>query len=169
MTLFAIITGFTTFIVALIFHIAVWRVVKPKKQILMLFAVLLFVPFIVFCLLLLINLKYEFVSFTELFASGLLYTSIICAYIQTYPALQVKIPSLHIVYNLKKYAEGLTAKEIGNLFSEEDLVVDRIDDLFAEKFIYDRDGKLFLSRKGRFLADVFYFYRKVYGLEAGKG
>lgn len=100
----------------------------------------------------------------------MLYFSLSCAYIQTYPAARANAPSLQIVYFVYKSGEkGLSQEEITNKFNLNNLVYERVEDLIKENFIYQQDNSILLTRKGEILANIFRIYRKLYGLEFGQG
>lgn len=117
-----------------------------------------------------LNFIFKLIDFTELLLIALLYFSIACAYIQTYPAIYVFAPSLRIVYLIgKSMPKGLEENEILAFFPQENMLTDRIDDLILEKMVYTKNNQLYLSLKGKILAKFFSLYRKIYGLEPGNG
>ncbi|MCK7521163.1 MAG: hypothetical protein MZV64_27500 [Ignavibacteriales bacterium] len=86
----------------------------------------------------------------------------------TYPAIYAVAPTLKIVYILKSSPDGLSEDEISLEFNQNNLVDSRIEDLIVENFAFVKNEKLCLTPKGRLLAGVFYWFRKIYGLKMGK-
>lgn len=162
----ALLNGFTAFLNIFVLHVLIWRIKKPSAQIVSLFGLFLLFPAIIFLILLI-----SFFSEKELILSSfLLYFALACAYIQTYPAAQANAPSLEIVYFLfKAGGEGLSEKEIIEKFDNQILVFNRMDDLFKENFVFQKENKIFLTKKGAVFINIFRFYRKILGLKAGQG
>jgi len=166
----SLIFGILIFIIFLIFHILIWRVKKPKNEINFLFLLFIFLPLLFTGIILLINFFKNFTNNNLIFSTFLLYFSLSCAYIQTYPAARANAPSLQIVYFVYKSGEkGLSQEEITNKFNLNNLVYERVEDLIKENFIYQQDNSILLTRKGEILANIFRIYRKLYGLEFGQG
>ncbi|HBG48812.1 MAG TPA: hypothetical protein DDW90_04790 [Cyanobacteria bacterium UBA9971] len=170
MFILSLIFGILIFIIFLIFHILIWRVKKPKNEINFLFLLFIFLPLLFTGIILLINFFKNFTNNNLIFSTFLLYFSLSCAYIQTYPAARANAPSLQIVYFVYKSGEkGLSQEEITNKFNLNNLVYERVEDLIKENFIYQQDNSILLTRKGEILANIFRIYRKLYGLEFGQG
>jgi len=170
MYLESIFYGISFFLIVLVIHIAIWRLIKPKKHMSSIFAIFLVIPFIIFIGLFVLSIQEKLFNFTELLKTSLLYLVLACAYIQTYPPAQANAPSLQIIHLIgKSKSKGLTEEEIMNIFNLNNLVQDRIDDLIVEGFVLEEDGKLYLKNKGKILSTTFYFYRKLYGLSQGEG
>ena len=168
----SIIHGLKIFLLVLTIHIITWNRLRPKNDMNFLFFMFLVLPAISFLLIPLFSLKL-FLSYPEkilaVYLPGcLLYFSLACAYIQTYPAFQADAPSLKIMRLIHK-SGTLTGDKIINSFSLENLVQDRVDDLVKDGFISVENGKYYLKPKGKLLAIVFYHYRKLYGLNFGEG
>jgi len=170
MYILSLILGIISFITVLVLHIIIWRIKKPKNEIGVLFLLFLFVPLLLISFILFINFFKNFTNNNLLFSTFLLYFSLSCAYIQTYPAARANAPSLQIVYFIYKSGKkGLSEEEIINNFNINNLVHDRVDDLIKENFVYQRDNIILLTKKGRLLANTFTIYRKLYALEPGQG
>jgi len=162
----ALIYGTAFFLAMFVLHVAIWRIKKPSAEIIFVFSIFLFFPAIVFLFVFIENLGEK----SLLMTSFLLYISLACAYIQTYPAAQANAPSLQIVYFIYKAGKnGLCEKEIVDNFDNQILVFNRMKDLFKENFIYQKENKIFLTFKGKIFIDFFRFYRKILGLKAGQG
>jgi len=164
MSWMSLICGIFVFLTVLTIHIFIWRVLKPKNQVSLLFIIFLIIPFMGFVL------AAFFIKLAVLLVISLLYFALSCAYIQTYPVFQAVTPSLQIIHLLDKADfKTLTLDEIMNNFTRENLVQDRLEDLLAENFVYQKGDDLFLASKGAFLARTFSFYRSIYGLKMGDG
>lgn len=162
-----VIFGFLTFFIAFCLHVFIWRVFKPKNQMTVIFTIFLFIPFILFLAILPVS---GFTSLFDFLAVALLYFSLSCAYIQTYPVIYVYAPSLQIVHIISKSNEGgLSFLELENHFNNSGMLDERLNDLLVEKFVFYENEKLLLTLKGKFLATVFYYFRKLYGLKPGEG
>lgn len=162
--------GMSIFLVVMLVHVIVWRVFKPGQHIANLFLIFLIVPFVFVVVFAVLNIQFRIVRISDLLSIFLLYFSLACVYIQTYPAVYATAPSLKIVYLIKKSMPGgLRKEEIKNFFTSEDLLNDRIEDLIFENFVYIRDGEIRLKFKGKLLAGVFCAYRKLYGFQIGEG
>jgi len=170
MSFYLILYVFAIFLLTVTAQILIWRIFKPQQQILWLFSLCLGFPFLIFFIIFIIYLNLDSNSLTDLCYAGLLFFSLSCAYIQTYPAAQTFSPSLQIVYFLHKSGkEGLTEQEILNQFDPGALISDRIDDLIIEKFVIKHDENLILGIRGKILGNIYYFYRKLCGLNIGEG
>lgn len=168
--LMSLAVGILSFFIILILHIIIWRIKKPEKEIMFLLLFFIILPFLFFIFILLINSFKDFTSNNFIFSVFLLYFSLSCAYIQTYPAARANAPSLQIVYFIYKSGKkGLSEKEIIQNFNLGNLVYERIEDLIKESFVYEEDKKLFLTQRGKIFIGMFEIYRKLYGLEFGQG
>lgn len=92
------------------------------------------------------------------------------AYIMTYPPIQAGCPSLKIMLAVSSsLSEGMTSEEINQLFPEDTLFTERIEDLEKEGLItlkYDVWGITFT---GRLLSKFFAAYRNLLKLPIGEG
>ena len=158
--------SFLIFFMVLFFHILIWRILKPKKHITSLLLVFIIIPFLFLgCLL-----KIFFNTIDEFLLVILLHFALSFVYIQTYPAIQAWSPSLFITFLLGQSNKAFSIKEISEQIGEDSLVNDRVEDLQKEGLIViSQDSLIFLTRKGYFLANIFILYRKILGLEEGKG
>lgn len=170
MYILSLMLGIVIFIAVLVLHIMIWRIKKPKNEMIFLLFLFVILPFLVFIFLFLVNIFKNFTDNNLLFSVFLLYFSLSCAYIQTYPAARANAPSLQIVYFIYKSGKnGLSEEEIINKFNLNNLVYERVEDLIKENFVRQQDNTILLTKKGKVLADIFWLYRKLYGLEFGQG
>jgi len=148
----------------------IWRIKKPQNEIVFLLFLFIIFPFLFLIFIFFINIFKNFTDNNLLFSTFLLYFSLSCAYIQTYPAARANAPSLQIVYFIYKSGKkGFSEEEIINKFNLNNLVYERVEDLIKENFIYQQDNSIILTQKGLILANIFRIYRKLYGLEFGQG
>ena len=170
MFILSLILGIISFIAVLTLHIIIWRIKKPQNEIVFLLFLFIIFPFLFLFFIFFINIFKNFTDNNLLFSAFLLYFSLSCAYIQTYPAARANAPSLQIIYFIYKSGEkGLSEEEIRAKFSLNNLVYERVEDLIKENFVCKQDNTILLTRKGVILADIFWIYRKLYGLEFGQG
>ncbi len=162
--------GISIFLVVMLVHVIVWRVFKPRQHIVNLFLIFLILPFFFVVVFAVLNVQFRIVMISDLLSIFLLYFSLACVYIQTYPAIYAVAPSLKMVCLINKSMPGgLKKEEIKNFFTSKDLLNDRVKDLISENFIYMSDGEIRLKFKGKFLAGIFFAYRKLYGFQIGEG
>lgn len=166
----SLIFGSISFFIILVLHVIFWRIEKPKNEIGTLFLLFIILPLLLTGIILLSNNFINFADNNVIFGTFLLYFSLSCAYIQTYPAARANAPSLQIIYFIHKSGKkGLSEEEITGKFNLQNLVYERIEDLLEENFVHQEENKILLTNKGKILANIFCFYRKLYGLNFGEG
>lgn len=162
----AIFTGVGFFALLLVLHVLIWRIVKPKGEIIPLVALFVLFPM----LLMLVQCIFFPAQLNEheLWPSWLLYFVLAGCYIQTYPAISTEIPSLKIVLLLNSRG-SLSEREIIAAFTQHEIFQSRVE-LLKQDYLIDLDGTTpKLSCLGRFLARMFLAYRAFLGAEIGKG
>lgn len=108
-------------------------------------------------------------SLAERLALILFYASMVLAYIVTYSAIEVDSPSLAMIIQIADSgADGIEKERLLSLFTDDYLIVPRVDDLVHGGALFYAEGKYYLTRKGRLFLDPLVFYRK-YLLKAPKG
>lgn len=91
-------------------------------------------------------------------------------YIMSYPAVQAECPTLKIVLSVAdSMPNGMTIEDVGDIFSEDALLNERVEDLIRDGLIFLNEDKCVLSCKGYLLAAFFSGYRGLLGLPAGEG
>ncbi len=149
-----------TFFIAMLVHLAIWRIRLPKKN-----RVFVLVNVFFWTLVLGVILLEGISSYTDYIV---LYCCLAAAYIVSYPAMEADSPSLEIVRNIAKAgASGLEKRELYSTMTDEKLVVARVEDLLNDGLARLDSGKYMLTPKGRFLAGVFVWFRGL--LNAPKG
>lgn len=163
-----LIIGTAGFLVSLLLHIAIWRVFKPKKQLLLLAVIFVILPLIIYFLLLGLHVNYFNLVNTLLIL--ILHIGLSGVYVMTYPTMQADCPTLKIILEVSKsMPQGLTQEDIENIFTDDKLFNDRVEDLLSEEFIFLKNNKIYLTRKGSILSGFFLGYRNLLGLPVGEG
>ena len=164
---------FALFIIMLALHILIWRIRKPKREIISLFLIFIIIPDLLMlgCLCVFPIIKIDPIAIEDLLLTLLLYTALAGAYIQTYPSMQAGSPSLLIVYLIGRNKKPTDEAEIQKGIQEENFINDRLSDLEAEKLIQYRNSDDFITitKKGSILSNIFILYRKFIGLKEGEG
>lgn len=169
-----LILGTGSFILALVMHILIWRVIKPVKHLIWLAIIFVILPLIAYAIVFYLS----FLFYKERFIASapnvgfivLWHIALSGTYIMTYPVSQAKCPSFKIMLAVSaSMPKGITALDINDIFSKDILLTDRVDDLIDEGFIYIKDNKYNLTFKGNLLASSFIFYRHLLSLPLGEG
>jgi len=152
-------------------HVVVWRVARPKQQILALLVIFYFIP-AAFAVLYQL-LASSPVSPDIIWSALILYFALAGVYIQVYPAFQANCPTLFIVNFIGKHKQGVGLEEIQSIIDKVGLTKldERVNDLLNDDLICVREnGAIDLTHKGKFLSMVFVLYRqKLLGLTEGEG
>lgn len=172
--LYIIIFGFLIFLAIFLFHLLLWRIFKPKNDLVLLLILFIFTPSILFILFIILNKKYLlFINNFELLLIFLLYISFGLAYTQLYPGLKESSATFAIISLLGRNKYAVRREIIYAMFSNYNLVDDRIISLqnlrlIKTKKINEKDV-LILTLAGNIFANMFIIYRKILGLKEGKG
>lgn len=168
--------GAGSFLAAFLTHILVWRIIRPRKQIIWLGVIFIILPVLLY--LSLFFLSYFFSDYKgRFFSSGFnliltVFWHIVLslAYIMSYPAAQAESPTFKIILSVAdSMPKGMTAQAVNDIFSEDVLLNERIEDLVRDGLIFLKDGKCVLSYKGRLIAAFFSGYRRLLSLPQGEG
>jgi hypothetical protein len=150
-------------------HILIWRTCRPVKQITSLFFIFGILPLVcalIYGVVALIDLKP--IDWIYIF---FLYYAFAVVYIQTYPPIQAGAPSLQIVRMIGKSGHPLSFNKIQSVMNEKIMIFQSLQDLKEQNFIRidSKNEHFILLTKGKILADVFIYYRRLLGLEEGEG
>jgi len=174
-SLFILLLGSGTFMTAVVIHIMIWRAIRPVKQLFYLGIIFILIPSSIYILFFSLSQtsacsgKYLVSPFSMAFGF-LWHFTLSSVYIASYPLFQAECPSLKIILAVSSSMPGgMTAEAIDRLFSEKVLLDDRLKDLFDERFIFQKNGKYIISRKGRVVSVFFLIYRRLLGLPLGEG
>ena len=92
------------------------------------------------------------------------------SYIMTYPPIQTGCPSLLIVRAVHQARpEGLGENELIAMFTDRELLTERIKDLTGDGFIKLQDEAWGLNLSGKIIGRIFRLYRRVLNLPRGEG
>lgn len=168
------ISGFLLFLACLCIHILVWHIKYPQNRawaLTLLFFILPAIAAVLYAALTFFGLLPHILPFTLSGAAAvfLLHYSLSSAYIMTYPALEAISPSLVLVLLIGRSREGFSKKDLSGFFDNAIILSPRIADLHEMNLISEREGSLYLNRKGRLLIYFFVIYRSFLGLPAGRG
>lgn len=104
----------------------------------------------------------EYVAFT------ILYLALALSYISTYSAVQADSPSLSILLRLERAGSaGVSRAELEAEFTDDLLVLPRLQDLVSGKLVNKKDDRYVIDRQGALLAAAHSGYRALLGLEKG--
>ncbi len=156
----ALFYGVITFFAAFSVHLILWRIWLPRRNRAAVLANIFFWTLVIG----IIVLK----DFRGCLDYIVLYCSLAAAYIVSYPAMEADSPSLAIVYDIAKAGKsGLDKNGIYKIMTDDTLVVARVTDLLNDSLIRLDSGRYVLTLKGRILAAVFAWFRRL--LNAPKG
>jgi len=158
--------GIAAFAATLGAHIAVWQLARPRREMLWLFVLFLLLPAVVVILTVVSGRA----GMPEALAVWLMHAALSVVYVQTYPAVREEIPSFRILLAISAAGEhGLTRDRVLSLFEHSTLFADKMIDLDNDGLLRQVEGRLHLTRAGRLIAVVFHHYRRLLGLESGRG
>jgi hypothetical protein len=159
-----LIAGSLLFVIALLLHLAVWRLrypANPIKTLILLFGSV--------ALLGIIFLSW-YASYTAIqyMHIVLFFLSLFISYLITYSAIEADSPSLVIVLRIARCGkEGLPSESIKETLGNDLLIEPRLKDLLEAKLV-DLSGLTYkINGKGRLFLLPFVIYRNFLGL--GKG
>ena len=154
-----VVTGALWFLLALLAHVVVWRMVRPRREVPWLFLIMLGVPAAAW---------WAAPSQTRTLSVAL---ALALAYIQTYPAVQARSPSLVILGATRRLAiHGCVTRDmIADAVRADMSLAARFSDLDRERLVERTGDGPRLTRAGWFLAVVFVAYRRIINLGAGAG
>ncbi|GEM_PF-4620805 len=101
-------------------------------------------------------------------SSFLLYGLFSVWYLGEMTTVQYSSPSMKIITTLRKNPEQtITLMEIKSLFSDQEFIIDRLNDLVAHGHIKYEAGKYSLLPRGRLIVWIFKFYRTLLDRSTG--
>lgn len=169
-----LLSAFASLALLAIVHLLVWRTRRPRAQyaglvllavavLALQFAIVAMVPRSVGWLAPVIPATpAEYVSFL------ILYVALALSYIFVYSAVQADSPSLSILLRIERAGRaGVTLGELETEFSDEVLVLPRLDDLISSKLARMRGWRYVIGSQGAMLAAVHSFYRTLLKLRKG--
>lgn len=169
-----LIPGLVIFGLAMLVHLAWWRIFLPRRQIKALLVLFLAATGVSLLLLaLLIRLAPEWQGYGPADLWGYLHVAEMVlalglSYMVTYSALEADSPSLVIALTIADQGtHGLAAEDLAQAMSDERLVRPRLEDLVLDQMAFWQGERLLLTPKGQALARLFAFYRRLLGKGLG--
>ena len=163
-------TAVLSFAAGFLIHVIWWRMRIPRAtaaSLFLVFACANLAGILMWALIAIGGSELQ-VIFGELLALCICDFAIMAAYINTYPAIEAKSPTLHMLEIMSKAGEtGLSYPAIEEALGGEKLVLAQIESLVADGFAIREGKKMFLTNHGSFLANVFWFYRRLSGRATG--
>lgn len=166
-----LIMGLGLFAGMLIAHVLIWRLFRPRSEIIALGVMFILAPGVFFLAGIAFVPGMASVAVVELVAAVVLYYALASAYIQTYPGFNCEIPTFKILRVIAaSIPRGASYEEIAGNFNAAELQGTRVELLSRDGLVkFAPDGRPELGLAGRVLADLFIVFRKMYGLGTGKG
>lgn len=152
-----------TFAIALMIHVAYWKIRIPHKQTFSLLKIFLSV-----WLISSISLWSEGKTPVFLLHYFIAYWSFMAAYIVTYSALEVDSPSLVIVRKIDEAGEkGFAADEFDSFANDDLLIRPRLRDLLRDNLAKVDGDRYVITPHGEKLVRIFIVFRRTLGLPKG--
>ena len=175
MNLIILLSGVLIFIVCLCMHVIVWRWWHPRRRVVVLFLLFIFLPFF-FIIGYLGFVWFDFapfvISFTiiEWLAIYLIHFVLSSSYILSYPAVEAVSPSLAILLMIgDSNLHGVVHEDLLHVFDDEIVLEPRIQDLIEAGLIIKSEDYLMATSRGSTLVKCFILLRRLLGLPIGKG
>lgn len=158
------------FATALVIHVVVWRVRRPRRP----YAALAEIFLVVVPATASVLLAYDVLPWSwheegsAAIAAFSCHVTLSLAYIVTYTAIEADSASLTIALFLADAAErGRGRDEIQALFADDFVVGERLTSLVETGYLQNRGNRLLLAEKGRKVARLYAFVRRLYRLQVG--
>jgi hypothetical protein len=150
---------------AMIAHVAWWRMRRPAADIAGIFRVFLVLPTLAYAALA-VGGALRVVPFApaEALLSFVLHLALSSAYVQTYPAVQAQSPTLSILLAIGATPGGLDEAGIVRALDATGLVGERASDLLRNKLLVREGTRIRPSAAGQVMATTFRAYRRWLGL-----
>jgi len=163
-----LVAGFGAFACCLTFHVILWRVARPRSDVRALFLIFLGLPTMIalgiFGAAAVIP-AVKWLDGLHILATLLLHWALSSAYIQSYPAVQARSPSLEIAFAVSRSApRGLSREELLATVNTGLLVDERLEDLVANRLIRAEGERYVLTPFSTRLIRLFLGLRFVLGL-----
>lgn len=155
-----ILYGFFYFTIFFIINIIYWRVTKPVGEVRPLLIVFIISTCIIHIICIANNLS-NILSF-------ILYCALSFAYILTFPAINIIIPSFKILMLINE-SGSLSLQEIIIYFTNDEIYNSRINLLKNDGLLRNQNSNFQLGLSGKIVAIIFITYRKILGAPVGKG
>ena len=153
-------------VIALIIQVIIWRIKVPERQtkciiFINISVLMIFILFVYF-----FQLQNFFISNIYIFNFIIFHLITLMSYLITFSAIEADSPSLLILYLIYlKKTDGLLLEELYKILNDQVLIHTRINDLYAGNMAYKSNDRISLTSKGKFMAFMFYQYRKLLKLQ----
>ncbi len=174
MSYLIILFGILSFFASIVCHVLVWRLLNPQRHITYLALIFLIIPLSVYGLLILYGFSgvslLSLPTTSEILSTALLHSALAAAYIQTYPAMQARCPTLALLIAIKRSkTAGISYNELQTAFSSDNPIQERISDLSNSRMIFKTGSCHSITRRGLLLLWPLMALRGLLGLPTGKG
>ena len=171
MSYMVILNALVLFLSSMLLHVIIWRFLKTKRQVWVLFIVLVLIPAAtVFLIIGFLSPQQGGFLISDWLGVLLMHLSFSSAYILSYPAIQAKCPSLTMLLLIEdSTGRRCTLEELSLAFSDESLRDARINDLVNDSMIVYRDNDYYMTPKGKAFLWPLIILRRLLGLPTGKG
>ncbi len=165
--------GFALVTLAFIIHIAWWKISLPRRQTKTLL--------IIFFSVLLIGIGFLCppvreavfpaslplpVELYQILQVCILFTGFTLAYMITYSAIEADSPSLVMTTMIEEsMPEGIKKEDFEKAMNNDLLITPRVNDLLLDLMAEERNGRYYLTRKGRNMARLFASFRSLFGIK----
>lgn len=157
-------------------HVIIWRISLPRRPALFLFAYFSLVLFVAtgFNTWAQLNhlggiIGYRF-SIVELVHIAGLYLTAMITYVTLHSAITVTSPTFLVLMSLHKAGnEGRSRDDLDRLVNDETYCINKLKELVSDQNAEERDGRLFITAKGRKLMAIFTWYLDFIGMREQRG
>ncbi len=160
------------FLTAFVVHVFIWKVRLPKNHSKILLAIFLTVLALGMAAIAFFGKRMAQAGIpvpdrgNDELQLAVCYISVMLAYVVTYSGIEVDSPSLVMVLEIHRAGPGGLAEDAFEKAMDNDrLVIPRLNDLLKGELASLEDGIYRLTAKGRRIARLFCFYRRVLGKE----
>ena len=158
--------GCFLFCFAISFHLIIWKIRLPEKQLVSLLKVffsifILWLGLSIIFLFDVINFKFT-LSLSEMIHITLLYISLSLSYVVAYSTIEADSPSLRVNMILfEKGEKGIDRQELIKTLNMDQFFASRVGRLVEDKMIKKIDDGYALDTKGMVLMNIVLCYRKI--------
>lgn len=166
--------GCFLFCFAILFHLVIWKIRLPKKQLASLLKVFcaIFISWISLSIIFIFNMiSFKFtLRLSEILHISLFYISLSLSYVIAYSTIEADSPSLRINMILAEKGEkGIGKQELLKALNMEQFFASRIGRLVDDKMIKEIEGKYEIDTKGVVLMNIILYYRKILNISEDLG
>ena len=156
--------AFLAFFILFLLQILVENFMKPKSEDKFIFSFYVFIPMIIFIVVLLFDFLNE-IPIEKVVVTYLLFFVISSTWISTYPGIYAACPTLIIAWVVYKNKNGTQIEELKELLRLRENSTERIEDAMHDKLIRKNGLHIELTLIGRGVFKFYKIYRRVLGLK----